>query len=214
MLGAGADAKVLGEIDPADLSGRVDQKFGGAGNIRAVDASMGVDKVPAPNDVVFGVGENRESIASRLAQMLGLLRSVYANGNDTNLTRVEIGKVLFETPQLGVAERSPIAAVEDEDDGGGLAEGGACGGLEACREGRLKEIRKRDGGAGRIGQGEIWNKLANLGRAVGGGKVFRQNEDSIEKESNKKNAENSQDTAKDFSAIGIGVAKGAQDAGD
>jgi hypothetical protein len=151
LLGAGADAKVLGEIDPADLSGRVDQKFGGAGNIGAVDASVGVDKVPAPNDVVFGVGENRESIASRLAEMLGLLRSVYANGNDTNLTRVEIGKVLFETPQLGVAERSPVAAVEDEDDCGGLTEGGACGGLETCREGRLKKIRKRDGAASRIG---------------------------------------------------------------
>ena len=49
---------------------------------------------------------------------------------------------------------------------------------------------------------------------MGGGKVFRQNEDSIEKESNKKNAENSEDTAKDFSAIGFGVAKGAQGASD
>jgi len=214
LLGAGADANVFGEIHPANLSGRVDQKFGGAGNIRAVDACVGVDEVPAADDVIFGVGENRESIAGGLAEMLGLLRSVYTNGDDTNLTRVEIGKVLFETPQLGVAERSPVAAVEDEDDAGSLAEGGACGGLEACREGRLKEIRKRDVVAGRVGKGEIRRELADLRRAVGRGNVFRKNQDSIEKEADKKNAENSQDAAEDFSAIGVGSAEGAQDAGD
>lgn len=57
-----------------------------------------MDEIPAADDVVVGVGENRESVASGLAEMLGLLRSVNANGDDANLARVEIGKVLFETP--------------------------------------------------------------------------------------------------------------------
>jgi hypothetical protein len=59
---------------------------------------VGMDEVPAANDVVVGVRENRESIACGLAEMLGLLRSVDAYGDDANLARVEIGKVLFETP--------------------------------------------------------------------------------------------------------------------
>jgi hypothetical protein len=98
LLGTCADAKVLGEIYPADLSGRVDQEFSGAGDIGAFNAGVGMDEVPAADDVVFGVRKNRESVTGGLAQMLGLLRSVYTNGDDTNLARVEIGKMLFETP--------------------------------------------------------------------------------------------------------------------
>ena len=49
---------------------------------------------------------------------------------------------------------------------------------------------------------------------MGGGNVSRQNENSVEKESDKKDAENSQDAAEDFSAIGVGAAKGSEDTGD
>jgi hypothetical protein len=214
LLGASPDANIPGEIYPADISSCIDQKLGGARDIGALNARMRMHEVPAANDFVFGVRENRESIASRLAEMLGHLRSVDANGDDTNLARVEIGKALFETPQLGVAEGSPIAAVEDQDDGSGFGGGSACGRLDAGGKGGLQQIRKRDGVAGRIGESEVWSKLANLRRAVGRGNVFRQNEDSVEKESNKKNAENSQDAAEDFSAVRVGAAKGAEDSGD
>ena len=98
MQGAGTDANILGEIYPADLSGCVDQKLGGARDIGAVNAGVGMDEVPLADDVVFSIGENRESVARGLAEMLGLLRRVNANGDDANLARVEIGKVLFETP--------------------------------------------------------------------------------------------------------------------
>ncbi len=98
LLGTCADAKVFGEIYPADLSGRVDQEFSGAGDIGTVNAGVGMDEVPAANDFVSGVGENRESVTGRLAQMLGLLRRVHADGDDADFARVEIGKALFETP--------------------------------------------------------------------------------------------------------------------
>jgi hypothetical protein len=123
LQGAGADANILGEIHPADLSGGVDQKLSWSGNIGAVDAGVGMYEVPTADDVFFGVGENRESVAGGLAEMLGLLRRVNANGDDANFARVEIGKVLLETPQLGVAEGSPVAAVEDEDRGSGIGGG-------------------------------------------------------------------------------------------
>jgi len=57
-----------------------------------------MDEIPAADDVVVGVGENRESIASGLAEVFGLLRSVDTNGDDADFACVEIGKVLFETP--------------------------------------------------------------------------------------------------------------------
>jgi len=98
LQGAGADANILGEIHPADLSGGVDQKLGRSGNIGAVDAGVGMDEVPAANNVVFGIGENRESVTCGLAEMLGILRRVNANGDDADFARVEIGKMLFETP--------------------------------------------------------------------------------------------------------------------
>jgi hypothetical protein len=98
LQGTGADANIPREIHPADPSGGVDQKLSGSGNIGAVDACVGMDEVPPADDVVFSIGENRESVAGGLAEMLGILRSVHANGDDANFARVEIGKVLFETP--------------------------------------------------------------------------------------------------------------------
>jgi hypothetical protein len=98
LFGAGADAKVFGEIFPADFTIRIDEKFGGAGDVGAVDARVGVNKVPAADDFVFGVGENREGVASGLAEMVGLLRRVHANGDDSNPASVEVWQAPFEAP--------------------------------------------------------------------------------------------------------------------
>jgi hypothetical protein len=77
----------------------------------------------------------------------------------------------------------------------------------------LKEIRKRDVVASRIGQSEVRSELANLRRAVGRGKVFRQDENSEKKKPNNSDTDNSQDAAENFSAVGVGLAKGAEDTG-
>jgi hypothetical protein len=77
----------------------------------------------------------------------------------------------------------------------------------------LKEIRKRDVVASRIGQGEVRSELANLRRAVGRGKGFRQDENSVKKKPNNSDTDNSQDAAENFPAVGVGLAKGAEDAG-
>jgi hypothetical protein len=210
LLGAGADAKVFGEIGPEDFAGGVDEEFGGAGNVGAVFATVGVDQVPAADDVVLGVGKNGEGVAGRLPEMLGLLRRIHTNGDYANLARVEIGQALLETPQLGVAERSPVAAIEDQHDGGGFAGGGA---RRAIRDERgLQEMRKRYVFALRIGQREIRCKLADLRSAVGRGKPLCQTENPKEKEPDERNAENAQDASEDLSAVGVRTAKGAQNA--
>ena len=137
LFGAGADAKIFGEIEPADFSGGIDEKFGGAGDVGAVFAAVGMNEIPAADDVVFGVGENREGVASGLAEMLGLLRGVHANGDDSNPASVEVWQMFLEAPQLGVAEGSPVAAIEDQDDGSSFGGGRACGGLGVRCEGGI-----------------------------------------------------------------------------
>jgi hypothetical protein len=98
LFGAGADAEVFGELFPADFTIRIDEEFGGAGDVGAVDARVGVNEVPAADNFVFGVGENREGVASGLAETLGLLRRVHANADDSNPASVELWQALFEAP--------------------------------------------------------------------------------------------------------------------
>ena len=56
LFGAGADAEVFGEIFPADFTIRIHEKFGGAGDVGAADAGVGMNEVPAAHNFVFGVG--------------------------------------------------------------------------------------------------------------------------------------------------------------
>ena len=53
-------------------------------------------------------------------------------------------KMFLEAPQLGVAEGSPVAAIEDQDDGSSFGGGRACGGLGVRCEGGIEQIRERD----------------------------------------------------------------------
>ena len=39
---------------------------------------------------------------------------VHADGRDANAARIEVRKPLLETPQLGVAEQSPVPAIENQ----------------------------------------------------------------------------------------------------
>ena len=44
---------------------------------------------------------------------LARLRRVDTDGNNPEATLVEVRKTLLKTPQLGVAEQSPVAAIEN-----------------------------------------------------------------------------------------------------
>ncbi len=39
---------------------------------------------------------------------------VRADGHDANATRIEVRKPLLKTPQLGVAEQSPVPAIKNQ----------------------------------------------------------------------------------------------------
>jgi len=67
-----------------------------------------------PDHLRVWIGEEREAISSRLAELLRLGRRIHTNRYNLYAPVMELTQVLLETPQLGVAERSPITAVEEQ----------------------------------------------------------------------------------------------------
>jgi hypothetical protein len=79
-----------------------------------------VEQPVAVNDAVVGVGEQRKIKAGLafefFAQELRLVGRVNADGEDFDAVAALRGDERFQLPELSGAVRSPVAAVEDEDD--------------------------------------------------------------------------------------------------
>jgi hypothetical protein len=43
------------------------------------------------------------------------IHGIDADGHDTNIARIEFRKFSLKTPQLGVAKRSPMSAIKNQD---------------------------------------------------------------------------------------------------
>jgi hypothetical protein len=81
LVGAGSDAEVAGEIDPADGAGGIEQELGGASDIVAIDAGAFMQEVVAPDGFGVGVGKKRVGVVGLAAEILGLGGRVDTNGN-------------------------------------------------------------------------------------------------------------------------------------
>jgi len=73
-----------------------------------------VNQVIAPGHVQMGIGEKRKGIASFLNQFVGLFRRVNADCNRTYTRGLELRELFLYASQLEVAERSPVAAIKDQ----------------------------------------------------------------------------------------------------
>jgi hypothetical protein len=98
VVGVGADDEIAGQIHPANFSRGVDEKFGGARYVGAVAAAVRVEEIPAADDVEVGIRENRKRVALGLAQGFGFGWRIDTDGDDSNLTSVELRQSLLETP--------------------------------------------------------------------------------------------------------------------
>jgi len=105
---------VAGEIDPANHSAGTNQKLGGPRNVRASRSRPGMQHIVTPNDFCFGIGKQRERIAEFLRLPQVNIRWIDANTDDPDAARIKLRKLLLETPQLGVAKRSPKTAIENQ----------------------------------------------------------------------------------------------------
>ena len=66
------------------------------------------------NDLRVRIGKQRERVSELLRLPLVNIRRIDADADDANAARVEFRKSVLETPQLGVTERSPKTAIENQ----------------------------------------------------------------------------------------------------
>ncbi len=81
-----------------------------------------------------------------LAKLARIFTRIYADADHLDASRPKIRQALLKTPQLGVAERSPVASVEDQH-------------RPAVPS---KDLRKRYRPPAGIGQREIGRPLAGV----------------------------------------------------
>ena len=157
MLGTGADADIFGEVFPADGAGAVEEELGGTGDVGGFRAGSFMQEIVAANDFRVWIGEKRKGVALLGAEMFGNGGRVHTDSHGADALGGELGELVLDASQLEVAEGSPVAAVEDEQDGLGR---------RSARRGG-EELREGDGLAGAIGQSEVRYALADLRGASG-----------------------------------------------
>ena len=108
-----ADPVTLGQHSPAHDAARVDEKLRGPRDIMSVDSLSGMDEIIRTNRVEVPIGKKSKSITGPLCQVARLFGSIDADRHWTNAHRVELIQILLNTPQLGVARRSPVASIEN-----------------------------------------------------------------------------------------------------
>ncbi len=72
--------------------------------------------IVSANNLRIRIGQQRKRVPELLRLPLINIRRIDADADDTNAARVEFRKPPPETPQLGVAERSPKPTIENQHD--------------------------------------------------------------------------------------------------
>ena len=116
LLRPRAHRDVLRKIDPTNHSVRINKKFGRSGNVSAFRPRAGMQYIVTANDFGVGIGKQRESVADSLRLPPVDLRRINADADYAYPARIKIRKPSLKTPQLGVAERSPKAAIKNQRD--------------------------------------------------------------------------------------------------
>src|ERR1700694_5252334 len=106
-----------------------------------------MQEVVTPDDSGVRIRKHWKSETHLLAVLSIYFHGVDADRCDTKAARIEVRKLALKTPQLGVTERSPVAAVEDQ-----------------YRALRRNQIRECDLLAVLIRQRKLWRLFADAWR--------------------------------------------------
>ena len=82
-----------------------------------IGTSGRVQQLVTSDDLSLGIGKKREGVALLASELLGNIRRVNADGNWGDTVRLKLRKALLDTSQLEVAVRSPISAIENQQNG-------------------------------------------------------------------------------------------------
>lgn len=82
MVGTGADAKVIGEINPTDGAGGIHEELRRARYVVALDAGASVEEIVAADCFGVRVGKESVGVAGLAAEVLRFRWRVDADGGD------------------------------------------------------------------------------------------------------------------------------------
>jgi len=104
---------------------RVEQKLRWPGNVCASPAGLRVEQIIAADHLCIRVGQEGIGVAVHVAEFATDLWGIDTDGDKLHTAGIEIFPAFLNTPQLGVVQSSPVAAVENQNDTARL---GWCGG--------------------------------------------------------------------------------------
>ena len=113
LLRPRAHGDIVRQVHPANRAGGINQKLGRPRDVVAFRPPAGMQEIVTANDFGVRIGKQRKGETQLLRCRAINLRRVDADGDDANAARVEIGKTLLKTPQLGVTEWSPEPAIKN-----------------------------------------------------------------------------------------------------
>jgi len=137
------------------------------------------------------------------------LRNIHwvdADGGDADTVRGEVGKALLETPQLGVAEQSPVAAIKDEER--------ALWFCASAGDWLGKKVGEADGPSVLISEREIRGFLADVRRRLRARKLPAKVKQAKGEHPEYREAENTEDGSKNLPAIDLRLMKRTNEAYD
>jgi hypothetical protein len=121
-----ADTDVVRQIHPAHRARGIDQEFSGPRDVGAVRTRARMEKIVATDHLRFYIGQKRKCVTHLLRMSAVDLNGIDTDTSDANAAGIKITKPLLKTPQLGVAEWSPMSAIKDQERGSSRRQIGQC----------------------------------------------------------------------------------------
>jgi hypothetical protein len=106
---------ILGQVHPLNRAIRINVKLSRPRNVGVLESGAAMKNIVTANDCGVGIGKERKAEAHLPKEPAIYFHRIDADGHYMNAARVEIRDTLLETPQLGVAKRSPMSAIKNQD---------------------------------------------------------------------------------------------------
>lgn len=103
LLGTRAHGDVVCQVDPANHTTGINQKFSRASNVGSLRSGAGMQQVVTANDFRLWIGKERVREMQFLPLAAIDFRRINAQRDHTNAARFQLRKLVLKTPQLGVA---------------------------------------------------------------------------------------------------------------
>ena len=105
---------IFRQVHPPHRSRAIDVKLGWSRDVAALWSGMRMQNIVTANYIGLLIGQKRESESHFPAMPRRHINRVHADRREMDTPLLEITQPLLKTPQLGVAERSPVSAIKDQ----------------------------------------------------------------------------------------------------